>query len=146
MNGTRIAAIALASSLAVFAAGCDRTGETADNAATDVDRAADATQNESSEVASDMGDTLGNTADRAGQAIDDAAITTAVKGKYLADDTLKGLDISVDTEQGTVRLTGTVQDDAAKERATQIAQGVDGVTNVDNQLTVQGEGQTSTNP
>lgn len=60
-----------------------------------------------------------------------------VKSKYLLDDTLKGLQIDVDTEQGIVRLTGSVQDAAAKEHATQIAQGVEGVVNVDNQLTVQ---------
>jgi len=40
-------------------------------------------------------------ADDAGQALDDAAITTSIKGKYLDDDTLKGLDISVDTVQGS---------------------------------------------
>jgi osmotically-inducible protein OsmY len=88
-------------------------------------------------AASDMGDTMERKADQAGQAIDDAAITASVKSKYLLDDTLKGLQIDVDTEQGIVRLTGSVQDDAAKERATQIAQGVEGVMNVDNQLTVQ---------
>ncbi|WP_018078008.1 BON domain-containing protein [Thiobacillus denitrificans] len=84
-----------------------------------------------------MGDTLENKADQAGQAIDDATITAAIKGKYLLDDTLKGLQISVDTDQGVVVLTGSVQSDAAKALATQLAQGVEGVVRVDNQLTIQ---------
>lgn len=132
-NISSIAAITLASSLALLATGCDRTpdepttaGEKMDNAVTD-----------SRNAASDMGDTLERKADQAGQAIDDAAITTSVKGKYLVDDTLKGLEISVDTVQGVVKLTGSVQSDSAKELATQIAQTVDGVVSVDNQLTVQ---------
>jgi hypothetical protein len=134
-NVSSIAAIALASSLALLATGCDRTPkETSQGEGTDrMDSAAVDAQN----AASDMGDTMERKADQAGQAIDDAAITASVKSKYLLDDTLKGLQIDVDTEQGIVRLTGSVQDDAAKERATQIAQGVEGVVNVDNQLTIQ---------
>ncbi|HWR77783.1 MAG TPA: BON domain-containing protein [Thiobacillus sp.] len=131
-NLSSIAAITLASSLALLVTGCDRTpeeptaGERVDNAAEDVRT-----------EAKDLGDTLERKADQAGQAIDDAAITASIKGKYLVDDTLKGLDISVDTEQGVVKLTGSVQSDAAKELATQIAKSAEGVVSVDNQLTVQ---------
>lgn len=130
-NVSAIAAI-LASGLALLATGCDRTpdepttGEKIDNAATD---SRDATR--------DMGDTMERKADQAGQAIDDASITATVKGKYLVDDTLKGLQIDVDTEQGVVKLSGTVQSATAKKLATQIAQSVEGVVSVDNQLTVQ---------
>jgi osmotically-inducible protein OsmY len=130
-NASTLAAI-LASGLALLATGCDRTpdeptaGEKIDNAAMD-----------SRDAASDMGDTLERKADQAGQAIDDASITTTIKGKYLVDDTLKGLQIDVDTAQGVVKLSGTVQSDTAKELATQIAQSVEGVVSVDNQLTIQ---------
>ena len=130
-NVSSIAAIALASSLALLATGCDRkpadqtTGEKMDNAVTDTKQGAH-----------DLGNTMERKADQAGQAIDDAAITTSIKGKYLADDTLKGLDISVETQHGVVTLTGSVQSDSAKELATTIAQGVDGVTSVNNQLTI----------
>jgi hyperosmotically inducible protein len=131
-NVASITAIMFASSLALVATGCDRTpeqptpGERMDNAATD-----------SRNAISGMGDTIERRADQAGQAIDDASITASIKGKYLVDDTLKGLDISVDTEQGVVTLTGPVQSDTAKELATQIAENVEGVVRVDNQLTVQ---------
>jgi osmotically-inducible protein OsmY len=131
-NATSIAAIALASSLALLTTGCDRTPEEPATAGEKMDNAAVDAQKE----ASDMGDTLERKADQAGQAIGDAAITTSVKGKYLIDDTLKGLQIEVNTDQGVVKLTGSVQNDTAKELATQIAQTVEGVVSVDNQLTV----------
>lgn len=131
-NVSSIAAIALASSLALIATGCDR--KPADQTAGEK---MDETAADSQGAVSGMGDTLERKTDQAGQAIDDAAVTTTIKGKYLVDDTLKGLDISVDTVQGVVTLTGPVQSDTAKELATQIAQGVEGVVRVDNQLTVQ---------
>lgn len=136
-NVSSIAAIALVSSLALFAAGCDREpDEPAATEPTVSDRMEDAA-NDTSDTASGMGDSIESKTDQAGQAIDDASITAAVKSKYLLDDTLKGLQISVDTAQGVVTLTGTVQNDAAKELATQIAQSTEGVVRVDNQLTIQ---------
>ena len=136
-NVSSIAAIALVSSLALFAAGCDREpDEPAATEPTVSDRMEDAA-NDTSDTVSGMGDSIESKTDQAGQAIDDASITAAVKSKYLLDDTLKGLQISVDTAQGVVTLTGTVQNDAAKELATQIAQSTEGVVRVDNQLTIQ---------
>lgn len=132
-NVSGILAITLVSSLALIATGCDRNQEPAERTAGEkYDDAAAETKDE----AKDLGNTLERKADQAGQAIDDAAITTSVKSKYLADDTLKGLEISVDTVQGVVTLTGSVQNEAARELATKIAQGTDGVVNVNNSLTV----------
>ena len=134
------AAIALAASLALLAMGCKQKPE--DQALNDASQATagekmdNAVANAKQET-QELGNKLEKKADQAGQAIDDTAITTSIKSKYLADDTLKGLDISVATEHGVVTLTGTVQNDSAKELATKIAQGVDGVANVNNQLTVQ---------
>lgn len=127
-NVSSIAAIALASSLVLVATGCDRTPDEPrmGNTATD-----------SRGAASGMGDTMERRTDQAGQSIDDASITASIKGKYLVDDTLKALDISVDTVQGVVTLTGPVQSGTAKELATQIAENVEGVVRVNNQLTVQ---------
>lgn len=126
-NVSGIAVIALVSGLAVLATGCERDerGEIENEGVVDA-------QND----ARDANNTLEQSADRAGQAVKDAGITTSIKTKYLADDTLKGMDISVDTEQGVVMLTGSVQSDAAKNLAEQIARDVDGVTGVNNQLTV----------
>lgn len=136
-NVSSIAAVTLVSSLALFAAGCDRTPDEPRVTEPTVSERMEDAANDSRNAASNMGDSIERRADQAGQAIDDASITTSVKSKYLLDDTLKGLQISVNTDQGVVSLTGTVQNDAAKELATQIAQGTEGVVRVDNQLTIQ---------
>ncbi len=131
-NVSGIITIALVSSLGLLAAGCDRTKEAEENRAEEkYDNAVAETKQESR----DLGDTLEQKADQAGQAIDDAAITTSVKARYLADDLLKGHEISVETNHGVVMLTGKVQNDAAKEKATDIARAVDGVVSVNNELT-----------
>lgn len=132
-----IVTLSLVSSLALIAAGCDRKEETAaTNTDTSAEQKYDATVAEAEQGTRDLGATLEQKADQAGQAIDDAAITTTIKGKYLADTTLKGLDINVDTDQGVVMLTGTVQDQAARDHATEIAKGVEGVVTVNNELKV----------
>ena len=131
-NVSGIITIALVSSLGLLAAGCDRNKEAEENRAEEkYDNAVAETKQESR----DLGDTLEQKADQAGQAIDDAAITTSVKARYLADDLLKGHEISVETNHGVVMLTGKVQNDAAKEKATDIARAVDGVVSVNNELT-----------
>jgi hypothetical protein len=136
-NVSSIAAVTLVSSLALLATGCDRTPDEPAVTEPTVSERMDEATTDTRNAASDMGDSIERRADQAGQAIDDATITAAVKSKYLLDDTLKGLQISVDTVQGVVSLTGMVQNDAAKELATQIAQNTDGVVRVDNQLTIQ---------
>lgn len=51
----------------------------------------------------------------------DAGITTNVKTKMAADDTVKAYQIDVDTRNGVVTLTGDVETAAAKDQAVQIA-------------------------
>ena len=66
----------------------------------------------------------------------DPGITTAVKSKLAADDTVKAYKIDVDTKDHVVTLTGTVDNSAAKDRAVTIARTTDGVNNVIDNLTV----------
>jgi osmotically-inducible protein OsmY len=66
----------------------------------------------------------------------DAGITTAVKTKLAADDTVKARNINVDTMNGTVTLTGEVRSMDEEAQALQIARGTDGVTSVVDQITV----------
>jgi len=70
----------------------------------------------------------------------DAAITTAVNAKLAADSGLSALRINVDTVGGRVALSGDAPDAAARDRATALVRSVDGVTNVDNRLTLQKKG------
>lgn len=69
-------------------------------------------------------------------AASDPGITTAVKSKLAADDTVKAYQIDVDTQGGVVTLTGTVPTSAARDRALEVARGTDGVTRVEDRLTV----------
>jgi hyperosmotically inducible protein len=66
----------------------------------------------------------------------DAGITAAIKTKMLADSTVAGLKIDVDTENGAVVLKGNVQSAAEKRRAIEIARETDGVKSVKDQLKV----------
>jgi len=75
-------------------------------------------------------------ANKAGTAAKDMAITADLKLKLAADDVLKATQIDVDTSAGQVTLRGTAPNGQAKDHATELAKGIGGVVNVDNQLTV----------
>jgi hypothetical protein len=66
----------------------------------------------------------------------DAGITTAVKSKLAADDTVKAYQVNVDTSNHVVTLKGDVNTSIAKERAVAIARNTDGVRDVIDQLDV----------
>lgn len=93
-------------------------------------------QEEARQGADTARDAAGRTVDRTKSAVTDAAITSGVKGKFLADRTVSGLKIDVDTRDGVVTLTGTVATAAEAERAMALARETDGVTNVNNNLRV----------
>lgn len=73
----------------------------------------------------------------------DAGITTNVKTKLAADDTVKAYQVDVDTSNHVVTLTGTVDNPAAKAQAVMIARNTDGVTDVIDQITVDDMAATS---
>ena len=73
----------------------------------------------------------------------DAGITTRVKMKFAADDTVKAYQINVDTQKGVVTLTGDVETPAAKMQAVQIARNTEGVRDVIDQLHVSDTAATS---
>ena len=66
----------------------------------------------------------------------DAGITSAVKSKMAADDTVKASEINVDTHDHVVTLNGTVGSQAEKERAVMIARNTNGVNSVVDDLRV----------
>jgi osmotically-inducible protein OsmY len=73
----------------------------------------------------------------------DAGVTTSVKSKLAADDTVKAYQIDVDTQNHVVTLKGDVETAVAKERAIEIARGTSGVTDVIDQLSVRESAATS---
>jgi hypothetical protein len=78
--------------------------------------------------------------DKASVAIDDTAITTKVKSAVFAEPGLKTLQIGVDTKDGVVTLSGAVDTPDMKDRAMQIAQHVDGVRSVVDNLAIKSAG------
>jgi hyperosmotically inducible periplasmic protein len=66
-----------------------------------------------------------------GQVLDDATITTKVKASFVADPQVSALAISVETNDGVVTLSGVVDSEAERQRAIQLAQGMEGVKRVD---------------
>ena len=106
-------------------AGIERTQE----AGSDVKQDAQATGAEMKDDASQTGNTI---ADGAA----DMAITAKVKTALAGDDQLSALAIEVDTTDKVVSLTGPAPTQAASDRATALAQAVEDVIQVRNQLIV----------
>jgi hyperosmotically inducible protein len=72
-----------------------------------------------------------------GTVIDDAAITAAVKAKLLADPTVGGLKIDVDTRNGVVYLTADhMKSQTEIDMAIKLAKETSGVKSVENKLVV----------
>lgn len=90
----------------------------------------------SSSTTGDMSSAAAGAVSEAGTAVEDTVITGKVKAAFLADSNVKGLEIKVDTKDGNVTLMGAVDNQAQIDNAVKIAHGIDGVKNVDNQLTV----------
>ena len=66
----------------------------------------------------------------------DAGITTSVKTKLAADDTVKAYQVDVDTNNKVVTLRGDVETVTQKEEAVMIGRNTDGVRDVIDQLRV----------
>src|SRR5205814_10723393 len=73
----------------------------------------------------------------------DSGITTKVKAKMVADDTVKAHEINVTTRDHVVTLSGEVGTTAAKDQAIQIARQTEGVRYVVDQLTLKETAPTS---
>lgn len=74
------------------------------------------------------------------QSIDDSVTTAKVKAALLRPDNgVSGLSIEVSTDHGEVQLSGFVDNTEQALTATRIAQAVEGVTSVRNNLRIKGE-------
>ncbi len=66
----------------------------------------------------------------------DAKIATVIKTRLLMDTDISGFDIDVDVKAGNVTLTGTVDSDAERDLAVEIAKNASDVTDVEDNLKV----------
>lgn len=75
----------------------------------------------------------------ASQEITDARQETQIWTTYALNPYLRALDLKVSVQNGKATLTGTVEEEVNKELAKEIALGVSGITEVDNQIVVKGD-------
>jgi hyperosmotically inducible periplasmic protein len=139
---TTVAALA-----AVFAlSACDRNvdertaGERLDGAVAGAEQRADETKADIRRETAEAKSDINTAANQAGDKMKDASITTKVNAELARDNDLSALKINVDTASGNVVLRGSAPNAEARDRATLIAQRVEGVLSVDNQLTVGQQG------
>jgi hypothetical protein len=101
---------------------------TPDRPSVDTDKARDA--------GAKVGETAAAAANQAQQALAEGSLTAKIKAKMALDDSVKALDINVDTSGSTVTLIGVVGTDAQRQRALQLARETNGVTQVVDRLTI----------
>jgi len=66
----------------------------------------------------------------------DAVVTGKIKAQMLADDTVRSAGLEVDTQDGVVTITGTVQTQEAKDTALRMARETSGVKDVVDMIAV----------
>ena len=122
--------LALTAALALTACGRDdnrSAGTKVDEAGAQSKSAAEQARQSTREATNDVKKVAG-----------DATITTKVNAALAADDRLKATRIDVDTKAGHVTLKGSAPDADSRDRATTLAQAVEGVVAVENRLRVEG--------
>lgn len=88
------------------------------------------------EVGAEVGERTAAAAGQARRALADGSLTAKIKAKMALDDSVKALDIDVDTSGSTVTLSGVVGNEAQRQRALQLARETVGVTQVVDRLSV----------
>ena len=84
----------------------------------------------------DVGTMIEESSGEAGTKVDDAAITSKVKAALMAESMVDSLDISVETIDGVVTLTGTADSLESSKKAEEIAGVVSEVSQVINQIVI----------
>ena len=87
-------------------------------------------------IAADESEAASPSKQSVGMVLDDSIITAKAKTEILGTKTLKSLQISVETRQGDVILSGFVDNEAAKVKAEEVVSKIEGVKSVINGLEV----------
>jgi osmotically-inducible protein OsmY len=134
--------VSLAAAVVLGLAACDKAQENR-TAGQNVDATIAKVEQKTDQAAAEVRKDFDSAKSAVGQAVDatsnkvkDAAITTNVNAALAKDGALSPLKINVDTNAGQVSLHGTAPSAAARDQATLLAQRVEGVVSVDNQLQV----------
>lgn len=117
----------------------DAAGRVADKAEVLADQARDkvaASEPALREGAANVKDAARETGAAVASTVDDVSITASVSSSLAKDPALSATRIDVDTKNGVVTLQGPAPSAVAKSRAGDIAKAVQGVSRVDNRLSV----------
>ena len=87
-------------------------------------------------AASNAGEAVDNSINKVGDFMDDSTITARVKAALIDHKDINSGDISVKTENKVVTLSGDVTSTEQKSQALSVAKGVEGVSHVNDKLTV----------
>jgi osmotically-inducible protein OsmY len=132
-NSLKLAGVSIL--LVAGLAACDKQKPgPAESAGKNIDRSMDQAGDKMGAAADKVGDKMSEQSAKAGVAMDDTGITTKVKAAILAESGLKTLQISVETINGVVTLTGSVDKESQSDTAKSLAAAVEGVSAVDNRL------------
>jgi osmotically-inducible protein OsmY len=82
------------------------------------------------EVAQDAAATAKTVVERTEEAVGNASLTAKIKSKMALDDSVKAININVNTDGSVVTLAGSVGSEAERKRAVQLARETAGVTAV----------------
>ena len=90
------------------------------------------------ETGAQIGETVAVGAERAQRALTQGSLTAKIKSKMALDDTIEAAQVDVDTDGSVVTLRGTVDSEAERARALQLARETAGVTSGVTELKVRG--------
>ncbi|MBE0612670.1 MAG: BON domain-containing protein [Burkholderiales bacterium] len=128
---TMVRGLALAGAVSILIGGCGNREEVA---------AAPVAETAAAPVADTMAPTASTamppTGTTVGTEIDDSVITARVKAALLADGDSKGFEIKVETRKGQVQLSGYVDTQARIDNAVALTSKVEGVTDVENAMSL----------
>src|SRR5262249_43257686 len=110
----------------------DKTKEGADKTKNGAEKAYEKTK----DGAKTVGEKTKDGAVKVGDEVTDAYLISKLHADFVNEDTLKGSDINVDSDDKVVTLKGTVMSEAGRARAVQIAKGTKGVKRVVDHLTI----------
>ena len=136
---TALLASLMAATFAMSA--CDKSsttlGQKVDGAVATSERAASAAKAEVKEAMNEVKASASDASSTVAAKTQDGLITTKVNAELVKDPALSALKINVETSNSSVALNGAAPSEAARERATTLALGVEGVKAVDNRLVVE---------
>ncbi|MBU3613043.1 BON domain-containing protein [Polynucleobacter sp. MG-27-Goln-C1] len=116
-------------------AACDNPGP-AEKAGKKIDQVTENVSTSVSNAADKADKVVTKQANTTGQAIDDSTITAKIKAALLNEPGMQSMKITVVTEKGMVRLTGSADTQEKIDKAIKLAGAVDGVQSVKSKLVV----------